>query len=58
MNVNELIIELQKLQHKGYGENKVAVWDEDNRVAKHIMGIDNYLNSEGYVVIDVSVLPV
>lgn len=58
MTVTELIGHLQALELLGHGGNKVAIWDEDTLVAKHIKSIDSDLNADGYTTIDVSVLPV
>lgn len=61
MTVTELIGHLQALELLGHGGNRIAIWDEDNRVTKHIKHIDSDMANmakNGFVVIDVSVLPV
>jgi len=48
MNLNELIIELQKLQHKGMGKMQVVIGDEDEMTVKTIkpsVSIQTYLHA-------------
>lgn len=58
MTVTELIGQLQALELCGHGGNRIAVWDDDTLVAKHIKCIDNDMGKDGYTTIDVSVLPI